>query len=78
MSKTSHWRRQAELCLRLSQLCGDEPVSRHLSVLAAQYHETAVGEELGTFVDGVPNATDEFEADHADAGRVESSQRLSI
>ena len=51
MSGIIHLRRQAELCLRLSQLCSDEPVSRHLSFLAAHYHEAALRAEFGMSAD---------------------------
>jgi hypothetical protein len=46
MDKTIHLRRQAEFCLRLSQLCSDQPISRHLSGLAASYHEAALRAEF--------------------------------
>ena len=51
MDKTARLRRQAEFCLRLSQLCSDEPVSRHLSFLAAHYHEVALRAEFGVSAD---------------------------
>jgi hypothetical protein len=46
MDKTAHLRRQAEFCLRLSQFCCDQPMSRHLSGLAASYHEAALRTEF--------------------------------
>ena len=51
MSEIVHLRRQAELCLRLSQLCSDEPVSRHLSFLAVHDHEVALQAEFGVSAD---------------------------
>jgi hypothetical protein len=47
MDKTGLLRRQAEFCLRLSHLCSDEPISRHLDALAARYHEEALLAEFG-------------------------------
>ena len=44
-------RRQAELCLRLAQLCSDQPLLRHLNFLAAHYHETALRTEFGVAQD---------------------------
>jgi len=46
MDKTARLRRQAEFCLRLSQFCSDQPISRHLSGLAASYHEAALRAEF--------------------------------
>lgn len=47
MDYTAHLRRQAEFCLRLSQSCSDQPISRHLNFLAARYHEAALRAEFG-------------------------------
>jgi hypothetical protein len=51
MHETAHLRRQAGLCLRLVQFCPDQPVSRHLSFLAAHYHEVALRAEFGMSAD---------------------------
>jgi hypothetical protein len=51
MDYTAHLRRQAEFCLRLSQSCSDQPISRHLGFLAARYHETALRAEFGVLLD---------------------------
>ena len=51
METTARLRRQAEFCLRLSHLCSDQPVSGHLSFLAARYHEAALRAEFGVPVD---------------------------
>jgi hypothetical protein len=60
MSDTAHLRRQAALCLRLVQFCPDRPVSRHLSFLAAHYHEVALRAEFGMPADGnAPNDADD-------------------
>jgi hypothetical protein len=56
MDKTGYLRRQAEFCLRLSHLCSDEPVSRHLNALAARYHEEALLAEFHTLQDDDDNA----------------------
>ena len=56
MDKTALLRRQAEFCLRLSHLCSDEPVSRHLDALAARYHEEALRAEFNAADDGAPSA----------------------
>ena len=47
MDNTACLRRQAELCMRWAQLCSDQPFSRHLSFLAARYHEAALRTEFG-------------------------------
>ena len=47
MYNTACLRSQAELCLRLAQHCSDQPMSRHLDVLAARYHEAALRTEFG-------------------------------
>jgi hypothetical protein len=47
MNSTNCLRRQAELCLRLAQLCSDQPLLQHLNFLAARYHETALRTEFG-------------------------------
>lgn len=47
MDNTVCLRRQAELCLRLAQHCSDQPLSQHLSFLAARYHEAALRTEFG-------------------------------
>jgi len=47
MDKSALLRRQAEFCLRLSQFSADQPVSTHLALLAARYHETALRTEFG-------------------------------
>jgi len=47
MDNTARLRRQAEFCLRLSQFCSDQPMSQHLSFLAARYHEKALQAEFG-------------------------------
>jgi hypothetical protein len=52
MDKAGLLRRQAEFCLRLSHLCSDEPVSRHLDALAARYHEEALRAEFSVPDDG--------------------------
>ena len=51
MNSTDCLRRQAELCLRLAQLCSDQPLLRHLNFLAARYHETALRTEFGVAQD---------------------------
>ena len=51
MNSTNCLRRQAELCLRLAQLCSDQPLLQHLNVLAARYHETALRTEFGVAQD---------------------------
>jgi hypothetical protein len=51
MNSTDCLRRQAELCLRLAELCSDQPLLRHLNFLAARYHETALRTEFGVAQD---------------------------
>jgi hypothetical protein len=51
MNSTNCLRRQAELCLRLAQLCSDQPLLQHLNFLAARYHETALRTEFGVAQD---------------------------
>ena len=51
MDSTACLRRQAELCLRWAQLCPDQPLSQHLSYLAARYHEVALRTEFGVLRD---------------------------
>jgi hypothetical protein len=46
MENASFLRRQAEFCLRLSQLCTDALVVDHLTRKAAQYHEEALRTEF--------------------------------
>jgi len=46
MENASFLRRQAEFCLRLSQLCTDALVIDHLTRKAAQYHEEALRTEF--------------------------------
>jgi hypothetical protein len=50
MNRVALLRRKAAFCLRLSQFCTDQPVSRHLSFLAARYHER-LRAELGVPAD---------------------------
>jgi len=47
MANTARLRHQAAFCLRLSELCSDQPLSRHLSFLGARYHEAALRVEFG-------------------------------
>jgi hypothetical protein len=46
MEKTVHLRRQAALCLSLSQFSLDPLIADHLSCLAAAFHEGALRCEL--------------------------------
>jgi hypothetical protein len=57
MDNTVQLRRQAEFCLRLSQMCSDEPVSQHLNSLAARYHEAALRAEFDVPEDGPAGGT---------------------
>ena len=48
MESTQYLRRQALFCLRLAQLCPDDPpLADHLSRKAAEYHERALRAEFG-------------------------------
>jgi hypothetical protein len=62
MENTARLRRQAEFCLRLSQYCPDQPMSRHLSFLAARYHETALQVEFGVPAHGSAQDQDQDQA----------------
>lgn len=46
MENTAYLRRQALFCLRLSQLCPDDPLADHLRRKAAEYHEKALRTEF--------------------------------
>jgi len=51
MENASFLRRQAEFCLRLSELCPDDLVVDHLTRKAAQYHEKALRTEFEVELD---------------------------
>ena len=61
MESTARLRLQAEFCLRLSHLCSDQPVSGHLSFLAARYHEAALRAEFGVPATGADDDQTQME-----------------
>jgi hypothetical protein len=46
METTALFRRQAALCLRLSDFCSDEQIANHLRSKAADYHQRALRAEF--------------------------------
>ena len=46
METTSHLRRQAAFCLRLSDFCSDAVLANHLRFQAADYHQRALRAEF--------------------------------
>jgi hypothetical protein len=51
MENTAYLRRQAALCLRLSEFCSDPPISEHFRFMAAGFHERALRAEFATELD---------------------------
>ena len=51
MENTTHLRRQAAFCLRLSRLCPDDLLADHLTRKAAEYHEKALRTEFEAELD---------------------------
>jgi hypothetical protein len=48
---TAYLRRQAEVCLRLSQFCSDPLVIEHLRFMAAEFHTRALRAEFAAEFD---------------------------
>jgi hypothetical protein len=46
MDRTPYLRRQAALCLNLSQSCSDAQVAEHLDLMAAEFHSQALRAEF--------------------------------
>jgi hypothetical protein len=51
METTAFFRRQAALCLRLSDFCSDEQIANHLRSKAADYHQRALRAEFDLWHD---------------------------
>jgi hypothetical protein len=51
MDETPFLRRQAALCLNLSQSCSDAQVAEHLNLMAAEFHARALKAEFHTAFD---------------------------
>ena len=46
MVHTDYLRRRAEFCIRMSHLCGDQPVAENLNLMAAEFHARALRAEF--------------------------------